>query len=516
MEGTAAQSRPPELAETLLCTILERACELSGGDHATFASWQFDGRRMLVLGSSGSLVHPEVTRTGTPLSGADLGYDLPPPRTDGNPEPAVVSAADTTPGMRSFLARVGAAGFVSVRSADAAGGLWVLEVFFVTAPPAPTPEQLADLQQLSQVAVAVVAHDALVEVAGESTQRWRLLVEQIPAITYITNQRGDSIYSSPQVETLLGLRPEDWDVDYDIWLNLVHPSDRETVRRAFRGLDDTGGYDTEYRIVTPDGHVHWFADQAVFGPAEGGRAAQIHGVMIDVTARKQAEEALTVSERRREQLLSEMLRAEETERRRIAEELHDDTIQVMTAALLQIDRLIGDSGRQPGAADTVLRHLRTTVADAVERTRRMTFQLRPPLLEAQGLAAATRMLARQLHEDSGIAIELDVVPRRIGAGIEELAFRTVQEALLNVARHAGAATARVRIAVNDGALVGEVVDDGAGFDLAEALERSRVRMHLGLEAMRERVHLAGGELEIDTRPGAGTAVRFTLPLPSGF
>jgi signal transduction histidine kinase len=73
----------------------------------------------------------------------------------------------------------------------------------------------------------------------------------------------------------------------------------------------------------------------------------------------------------------------------------------------------------------------------------------------------------------------------------------------------------VRIAAEGGVLVGSVIDDGVGFDLAEALERSRVRMHLGLEAMRERVHLAGGELAIDTEPGAGTAVRFRLPLPHG-
>jgi PAS domain S-box-containing protein len=514
MRGTPGDGRPPELAETLLRTILERACTVARAGHATFASWRPDDRSMVVMGSAGTLTHPEVTRTGATLAGAELGYDLP-RRTRADVEPIVVDADAATPGIRRFLARVGAGGFASVPVADAAGGLWLIELFFAGACGELAEEALAELRQLGQLAVAVVAHDAMAEVAGESAQRWRLLVEQIPAITYITDERGNTIYSSPQVETLLGLRPEDWDIDYDAWLELVHPSDRELVRTAFRGIRGTGGYVTEYRIVTPDGRVHWFADQAVYVPGEEGRPDQIHGVMIDVTARKRAEEALSISERRRQQLLSEMLRAEETERRRIAEELHDDTIQVMTAALLQIDRLLGEDGRGRAGADAVLSQLRGTIADAVERTRRMTFRLRPPLLEAQGLEAAISVLAEHLREGSGTAIEVDVRTGRIGSGIEELAFRTVQEALINAARHASAATARVRIAAEGGVLVGSVIDDGVGFDLAEALERSRVRMHLGLEAMRERVHLAGGELAIDTEPGAGTAVRFRLPLPHG-
>lgn len=250
-------------------------------------------------------------------------------------------------------------------------------------------------------------------------------------------------------------------------------------------------------------------------PADGDRPAQVQGVMVDVTARKQAESALSASELRREHLLAEMLRAEETERLRIAEELHDDTIQVMTAALIQIDRLLTERERAGGGdGRQVLDQVRTTIADAIERTRRMTFRLRPPLLQAQGLTAAIQVLADDVREGSGTAVELAIDLPRLGSGIEELVFRTVQEALTNVTRHARAPQARVQIGLEAGVLSGAVADTGAGFDVAAALDRSRMRMHLGLEAMRERLHLAGGGLTIDSAPGAGTTIGFWLPLPA--
>ncbi|HUZ84643.1 MAG TPA: PAS domain-containing protein [Gaiellales bacterium] len=512
MTDDAGDSRSQELAQTLLDVVLQHVRDAIGVDHVTFCRWESAGQRTLtVLGTSGSLTHPELAVTGRPLDGLALGYDLP-DRESRNLEPVVLGRDTATPRMRDLLDRVGASSLVSVPVVDPSGGLWLLEAWIVD-PGRTLPEaDVAELRRFAPLAAAVLAHDAMAGALAESAQRWQLLVEQIPAITYITTPEGEPIYSSPQVQTLLGLRAEEWDTDYDTWIELVHPDDRALARRAVEGLRTDGRYDTEFRIVTPDGRVHWFADQAVYIPPKDGRPEQVQGVMMDVTARKRAEQALSVSERRREQLLAEMLRAEEAERRRIAEELHDDTIQVMTAALIQIDRLTGD-GADAGPRGQVLAQVRSTLTDAVERTRRMTFRLRPPLLEAQGLAAAVRVLAADVTEDGDLAVALDVVVPRIGSGIEELAFRTVQEALTNVVRHAAAGSARVCLSVVDQSLVGEVSDDGVGFDVAEALDRSRMRMHLGLEAMRERIYVAGGELEIHSSPGDGTAVGFRLPLP---
>jgi two-component system sensor histidine kinase UhpB len=97
--------------------------------------------------------------------------------------------------------------------------------------------------------------------------------------------------------------------------------------------------------------------------------------------------------------------------------------------------------------------------------------------------------------------------------VEELAYRTVAEAVGNVRRHAAAGVLRVRLWEADGRLEGEVADDGRGFDVPAALDRSAMRLHLGLDAMRERLLLAGGDVAVQSSRGEGTRVRFSIPLP---
>jgi signal transduction histidine kinase len=209
-----------------------------------------------------------------------------------------------------------------------------------------------------------------------------------------------------------------------------------------------------------------------------------------------------------------MLRAEEAERARIATELHDDTIQVMTAALFTLDRVprtiaAGDTER---ALET-LGTLRRTLVSAVERTRRMTFELRPPLLEAHGLGIAVRDLADEAAREGGFEVDLHASIERYPFAIEELVYRTVQEALSNVRKHARASKVTIALQERNGSLTGWVRDDGRGFDIERALDRHRMRMHVGLDAMRERVHLAGGRLDIHSEKAAGTSVEFAVPLP---
>jgi signal transduction histidine kinase len=273
--------------------------------------------------------------------------------------------------------------------------------------------------------------------------------------------------------------------------------------------------DIEYRMLAGDGRVMWFNERAHLVTDDAGRPAAVHGVIIDITARRLAEEALRESETRRGRVLAEMLRAEEAERARIATELHDDTIQVMTAALITLDRVppaitAGDDDR----ARDVLQVVRRTLVTAIERTRRMTFELRPPLLEAHGLQAAVRDLADEAAREGGFHVDLHTTVDRYPFAIEDLVYRTVQEALSNVRKHAQASKVAIALHERQGNLTGWVRDDGRGFDLERALDRRRMRMHVGLDAMRERVHLAGGRLDIRSEKANGTSVEFAIPLPA--
>jgi signal transduction histidine kinase len=263
-------------------------------------------------------------------------------------------------------------------------------------------------------------------------------------------------------------------------------------------------------MVAADGRVVWFYDQAAVLPDETGRPAFVQGVMLDITARMRVEQALPDSESRRLRVLEDMLRSEEAERARIAGILHDDTIQAMTAALILLDRLQraaagGPAERLAGAVVGA----RSTLAQAVDRTRRITFELRPPLLETQGLGPALGDLVKEL---GGMQVTLDVRVGRHPFLIEDLAYRTVAEALANAQRHSMATAVRVSLTDCPEYLDGRVTDNGRGFDVEAARDRRSAGLHRGLEAMRERVALTGGQLEVRSTPGCGATVAFRIPL----
>jgi signal transduction histidine kinase len=239
----------------------------------------------------------------------------------------------------------------------------------------------------------------------------------------------------------------------------------------------------------------------------------VAGVLASRLEREAAEQALQESEEHRRQVFGEMLRATEEERARIASELHDDTVQVLTATLLAIDRMSaaldrGDPERLAGSTRTA----RATLTAAVDRTRRLMFELRPPLLEAHGVEPAVRDLAEQAAEEVGWEVETEFAVGRYPVPIESLVYRTVQEAIANARKHAQAARVRVELREDGGVLRGVVADDGRGFDKSRAMDRRLMRLHLGLESMIERVQLAGGTIDVDTAPGHGTRISFSVPL----
>jgi two-component system, NarL family, sensor histidine kinase UhpB len=416
--------------------------------------------------------------------------------------------------VREFLGQIGAAGVFTVPTFDPTCGRWLLEVFFTDPAREIEAWEVREAAELAPLAATAVSRDALTSELEQVEGRFQTLVEQLPAITYIDRADGLPLYTSPQVESLLGFSIAEWQSSRESWLSKVHPDDRERIRAEADASIAAGlPIDVEYRIVAADGRVVWFYDRARAISRDGGRTRNLQGVMLDITDRKVAEQALQESEARRSRVLEEMLRAQEAERARIAVDLHDDTIQVMTATLFLLDRLawaIAD-GDLERIAEGVAR-ARETLVQAVDRTRRLTFELRPPLLESQGLGAAVRDLADEASQEAGFVAEVEIAVHRHPAMVEELAYRTVAEAIANVRRHAAAGLLRVRMWEEDGHLHGEVADDGRGFDVPAALDRGAMRLHLGLDAMRERLLLAGGDVAIDSRSGKGTRVCFSIPL----
>ena len=236
-------------------------------------------------------------------------------------------------------------------------------------------------------------------------------------------------------------------------------------------------------------------------------------IFMDITDRIAAEQALAESERRRREILGSMLQAEEVERSRIATELHDDTVQVMAAALLALDRVSLVASRS-GADDvaSAVSMARATLEEATERARRLMFELRPAILHDQGLFRALHVLVAQIAREVGAEGTVAGVSRRYDLAVEELVYRCAQEALANVRKHARPRTIVVNIADDDAVLRIDVRDDGCGFDVESVRSRPDAALHFGLDTMIERIRAAGGEAAINSEVDAGTTVSFTVPL----
>jgi signal transduction histidine kinase len=210
------------------------------------------------------------------------------------------------------------------------------------------------------------------------------------------------------------------------------------------------------------------------------------------------------------QISSQVLSAQEEERKRIARELHDDTAQALTSVLVRL-RLLEHS-----ASDKRLRsglgELRDLTGVALEGVRRMAIDLRPPMLDDLGLEAA---LQAHLEDFSRRwPIRTKFTGGRLGrlpAEAELALYRIVQEALSNVAKHAEASRVEVRLTRTGGTLRLMIEDDGNGFDV-EAIRSSR-ESGLGLFGMEERLALIGGILEVESSVGGGTRVSADVPLP---
>jgi signal transduction histidine kinase len=227
-------------------------------------------------------------------------------------------------------------------------------------------------------------------------------------------------------------------------------------------------------------------------------------------------DSLAADRERMRALAMQAVRAQDDERSRIARELHDSTAQNIAALTYQLTaaaRTAGEAG-QP-ALEATLRELREQTGALLEEVRLLSHAIHPRVLDDLGLVAALEWLARQTREHTALDVQVDAELSGDAAAMSDATaaalYRVAQESLRNVERHARAATARLTLREDAGDVILEVVDDGRGFDVAEAEQR---RPGMGLFSMRERLGLVGGAFEVQTSIGRGTRVRARAPRDS--
>ncbi|MDT7816924.1 MAG: hypothetical protein QOJ42_6840, partial [Acidobacteriaceae bacterium] len=221
----------------------------------------------------------------------------------------------------------------------------------------------------------------------------------------------------------------------------------------------------------------------------------------DITERKAAETALQT-------LSSRLLQVQETERRHLARELHDEIGQLLTGLRLLL-RLNGDSSAE--ALQSRVEQARTIVDDLLGRVRGLSFDLRPADLDQLGLLPALLALFERYTSQTGVLVNFKHkgVDRRFASEVETVAYRIVQEALTNSARHAGVAGVTVRVWADDHMLNLQIEDRGRGFDPEIAPKEAQSS---GLMGLQERSMLLGGRTIIESSPGSGTTITAELPL----
>ncbi len=206
------------------------------------------------------------------------------------------------------------------------------------------------------------------------------------------------------------------------------------------------------------------------------------------------------------------MNVQETERRRIARELHDEIGQALTVIQLNLQAVL--RSRETAGAEARLEESLAVVDRVLEQVRDISLELRPSMLDELGLEPALSWYITRHASLAGLRarFEMDPVEGRLEPALETECFRIVQEALTNVVRHAQAGEVAVEVRIRDGRLTLSVRDDGIGFDVAAEHDRAVRGASLGLLSMQERAMISGGELEFHSTRGGGTEVTAWFPL----
>ena len=352
---------------------------------------------------------------------------------------------------------------------------------------------------------ALELQSALTQQAGEhldEQQRfYRTLVAQLPVATFITDPDGVVTSCSAQVEQILGV-PAAEIVGTDVIKRMHFAADAqsyEPIRQLYAGEVDE--YDTNITFRRAgDGASRAVHKLGRVIKSSSGERVGVQVVMIDITERQEQAQRLAEQRERSREALAALVSIAESEQARIATELHDDIVQVITAAVLKMQM-----GSETATSGDVVEML----TGALERTRHMMFELRPQILMQAGLPAAVRALA---EHGPWRRSEVEIAVPRLSPQTEALAYRTIRELVVNARKHSQAETLTIRGHLDGSALQFVVSDDGVGFDPAVALDREAQRLHLGLQTVVERVSLAAGSLTVEAAPGKGATFIMTLPI----
>jgi PAS domain S-box-containing protein len=389
----------------------------------------------------------------------------------------------------------------------------------------------ASVEALSELAADLASGIGRLRDA-ERLARSEALLREAQAITHVGHWQWDLTnghidWLADEMFAIHGIAPEQWRGTREALLDLVHPDDRASVMEGFDRMLSGDAIDLEHRIVRPNGDIRYVRKRV---PASRGAiAGQILGVCQDVTEAKVAAialeraneelrfktdqarsslEKLRNSDQQRRRLLGAIVSAQEAERRRVAADVHDDSIQMLAAAVIRLGS-IRNKITDP-ALSAKLGEFSSLLKRSIDSLRRLVFELRPPSLDRSGLEVAFRESLLGWAADENVSFIVMSNLATLPDNEERVVlYRIGQEALNNVRKHADARSVSVSLEDVAGGIQLRVTDDGVGFPSGPPAANGAV--HFGVANMRERAEQAGGWLRIE-HPPSGTVVAAWIPI----
>ena len=350
-----------------------------------------------------------------------------------------------------------------------------------------------------------------IEALREGEERFRTIFEDAPLGIALVDRDGRIVESNPALQKMLGFTQEK--LRDRLFTDFIRAEDAGRCKALFNELVEgkRESYEVEKSYTRKDGREAW--GRLSVSPFQGLKERNQFAVamMADITQEKEAEGEIRVYQDKLRAIASELALAEERERRRLATELHDHVGQILALAQIKLGALreLASSTNLAGAMDEV----RLLVEQTIRYTRSLTFELSPPILYDLGFEAAIEWLAELIQEQHGIGIEVraDRGPKPMEDELRILLFHGVRQLLLNVVKQAK--TSRVGIGIQrEGATI-QVRVEGDGVSLGVLDEASLNSVNgLGLFSIRERLRCLGGDLTVDSQPGAGAGVTLVVPL----
>lgn len=296
---------------------------------------------------------------------------------------------------------------------------------------------------------------------------------------------------------------------------LVRPEDLPALCEAHQGLlrGDYAEHQAETAFIRKDGTLRRAHCTIILIRQEDGTPYREIALLQDLHAEQEAMLDVKVQQRTQEaqRLSIAVARAEQRERRRLAEVLHDHVQQLLYGLHLRLHHL--QIRHEGNPLTQQIREMEALVSEALDMTRTLTVDLSPPKLEMEeGLTAAMHLLAEEMRQRHGLHVTVTTSTERRLADDEMnvLLYQLVRELLFNVVKHAQVKEARIHLAEQAGAIRISVMDEGKGF--AISLPAAFRTGGFGLLNMREKLQLFGGQLDIETAPGKGTTVHILMPL----